>query len=164
VNLSAAHPRSGGRGAAKAERFVSAGIVAVGVLCFALLAWGHLGLGTWLAPPASTAQQQVTTAGPYRVTLVADSGQLTARGPNALSFELRDRAGRPVSDAAIQAQPTMTTMAMDSPAIAVPAAGGGRYVAQPRFSMAGSWRLDLTITRAGAPAQHAAFVVGVRWS
>jgi YtkA-like len=166
VNLSAAHPQTGRRGASATnmDRLFSAFIIGSGVLVFVMLAWVHLGVGALLMPPAATAQQQTTTAGPYRVTLVADSGQLTARGPNTLSFELRDQSGKLVSDAVIQAQPVMTTMAMESPAVVVKAAGGGRYLAQPKFLMAGDWRLDLTITQPGAPAQHAAFVVSVRWS
>ena len=165
MNLTAAHPQTGGRGASTAtiDRVFPAIIIGSGLICFALLAWVHLGVGALLMPPAPTAQQQVTTAGPYHVTLIADSGQLTARGPNTLSFELRDQSGKPVSNAVIQAQPVMTTMAMESPALVVKAAGGGRYLAQPKFLMAGDWRLDLTITQSGAPAQHAAFVVSVRW-
>ncbi|HEV8191436.1 MAG TPA: FixH family protein, partial [Ktedonobacterales bacterium] len=121
-------------------------------------------VGALLVLPAATAQQQVTSAGPYHITLVADSGQLTARGPNTLSFELRNQSGKPVSDAVIRAQPVMTTMAMESPTIVMKATGGGHYVAQPQFLMAGDWRLDLTITQPGALAQHAAFTVSVRWS
>jgi YtkA-like len=166
VNLSAAHPQTGRRGASTAtmDRWFSAIIVGSGVFCFVLLAWVHLGLGALLMPPAATTQQQVTIAGPNRITLVADSGQLTAHGPNTLSFELRDRSGKPVSDAVIQVQPVMTTMAMESPTMVVKATDGGRYVAQPQFLMAGDWRLDLTITQPGALAQHAAFTVSVRWS
>ena len=166
MNLVAAQPQTGGGGTptAKLDRALPAIIVGSGVVCFVMLAWVHLGLGALVMPPAATTQQQVTTVGPYHVTLVADSGQLTARGPNALSFELRDQAGRPVNNAVIQAQPVMTTMAMESAAMSVKATGGGRYIAQPKFLMAGDWRLDLTITRPGAPAQHTSFVVSVRWS
>lgn len=166
MNLLAAHPQTGGRGASttKMDRLFPAFIIGSGVLVFAMLAWAHLGLGALLMPPAATAQRQVTTVGPYQVVLVADSGQLTARGPNTLSFELRDRSGKPVSDAVIEAQPVMTTMAMESAAISMKSVGGGRYLAQPKFLMAGDWRLDLTITQPGATAQHAAFVVSVHWS
>jgi hypothetical protein len=146
------------------DRLFPAVIVGSGVFCFVLLAWVHLGLGALVMPPAATAHQQTATAGPYHVTMSADSGQLTARGPNTLSFELRDQSGQPVSDASIQALPVMTTMAMESPVVVMKATGGGRYVAQPRFVMAGDWRLDLTITRPGTPAQRAAFLVSVRWS
>jgi len=146
------------------DRAIPAIIVGSGVFCLVLLSWVHLGLGALFMPPAPSTAQQVATAGPYQVTLIAESGKLTARGPNALAFELRDRSGRPVSDAAILVQPVMTAMAMESPAVVVKAAGGGRYVAGPRFLMAGSWRLGVTITRPGTPAQHASFTVSVHWS
>src|SRR5689334_1890528 len=58
VNLSAAHPQTGRRGASTAtmDRWFSAIIVGSGVFCFVLLAWAHLGLGALLTPPAATAQ------------------------------------------------------------------------------------------------------------
>jgi len=166
VKLLAAHPQTGGGGASttKMDRLFPAFIVGSGVLVLFLLAWAHLGLGALLIPPTATAQRQVTTAGPYQVALVADSGQLTARGPNTLSFELRDQSGKPVNDAVIEAQPVMTTMAMNSATISSKSVGEGRYLAQPKFLMAGDWRLDLTITQPGATAQHATFVVSVHWS
>lgn len=166
MNLSAAHPETERRGVSvsKVDRLFPAFIIGSGVLVFVLLAWAHLGLGALLAPPAATAQRQVTTTGPYQIALVADSGQLTARGPNTLSFELRDQSGKPISDAVIEAHPVMTTMAMESANILLKSQDGGRYLAQPKFLMAGDWRLDLTITRPGATAQHASFVVSVRWN
>jgi hypothetical protein len=39
----------------------------------------------------------------------------------------------------------------------------GKYTAHPIFSMAGPWRLTVTITTPGQPPVHATFRVGVRW-
>lgn len=149
------------------DRIVRAGIVGSGVLCFVLLAWGHLGLGALLFPPAATAPQQLTEAGPYRVTFQSDSGQLTVRGPNTVSFILRDQAGKPITTAAVHVRATMSTMAMDAPPITLVAGGDGRYSAHPVFGMAGNWRLDVTISQPGQSIgqdQHTTFAVSVRWN
>ncbi|HEX8033319.1 MAG TPA: FixH family protein [Ktedonobacterales bacterium] len=135
------------------------------LMCFALLAWGHLGLGAWIMPPAGTAQEQVAPAGPYRVALRLDSGQLTARGPNTVSFVLKDVAGHPVEGATVVVAPSMATMAMDAPAVGAPARGNGRYEAHPVFAMAGEWRLRVRVRVAapGQPERTATFAAGVRW-
>lgn len=146
------------------DRLVATSIVGAGVICFALLLWGHLGLGAWLHPPAPTATQLVTTAGPYAVTAELASGQLTAGGPNSIVFAVRDAAGHPLTNVAIQVRATMTTMTMDAPAIPVRASANTQFLANPRFGMAGLWRLDVTITAPGQMAQHATFDISVRWN
>jgi hypothetical protein len=142
---------------------VAVTIVGAGVVCFALLLWGHLGLSAWLHPPAPTATQLVTTAGPYAVTARLASGQLTAGGPNSVVLAVRDHAGYPLTNVKIEVRATMTTMAMDAPAIPVRASANGQFLANPRFGMAGTWRLDVIITAPGQMAQHASFSVSVRW-
>jgi hypothetical protein len=148
----------------RADRLVAASIVGAGIVCLSLLAWGHLGLGTRLFPPAATAPQQVAVAGPYRVTFLAASGQFTMAGPNTAAFTLRDQSGRAVSGVTLHLLPTMTTMAMDATDTGVQAAGNGEYRAHPRFSMAGEWRLTLLISVPGSVDQRASFTVGVRWN
>jgi hypothetical protein len=59
-----------------------------------LLAWAHLGLGALLFAPAATPPRMLSEAGPYVVTLVADSGQFVTGDGNAVSLGVRDRAGR----------------------------------------------------------------------
>ena len=140
------------------------GIVAAGLLCLLLLAWGHLGLGAWLFPPAPTVPQQQATVGPYQVTLALDSGQLTASGPNTISLRLQDRAGQAINGASLHVVSEMTTMPMTAPAVDALANGAGQYSIHPRFSMAGDWRLTITISAPGQPMQQATFSVGVRWS
>lgn len=146
------------------DRLVLGGIWGVALICFALLAWGHLGLGAWIVPPTATAQQQVSSTGPYRVTLRLDSGQLTARGPNVVSFVLKDTRGHPVEGATLVVAPAMATMAMDAPAVGASKRESGRYEAHPVFAMAGEWRLRVSIAAPGHLERTATFSVGVRWN
>lgn len=145
------------------DRIARYGILGSGILCLSLLAWGHLGLGALIFPPAPTVALQTATARAYQVTLQLDSGQLTVGRHNTISFAVRDRAGRPVAASAVHVQPVMTTMAMEVPAADVTAAAGGRYLAHPLFSMAGPWRLDVSVAAPGQPAANVSFNVGVRW-
>lgn len=145
------------------DRLAQRLILAAGALCFMLLAWGHLGLGALLFPPAQTAPQQVVTSGPLKVSMALDSGQLKAAGPNALNFTITDSAGHIIKDATITTHPVMRTMAMDAPSVAADLNASGHYIARPKFAMAGAWRVVVTITRPGQAPQTASFNVTVRW-
>lgn len=147
----------------RVDRLMRGLIFGGGVFVFALFAWGHLGLGAWLFPPAASAAQQTAKAGPYVVTLELDAGQLTVGEQNRASVLVRDAAGHPVEEASVHVQPVMTTMAMNVPAAQVVANGNGRFTIGPVFSMAGVWRLDLAIAAPGQATQHVSFDVGVRW-
>lgn len=147
-----------------AERFLPHLIIASGMLCFALLAWGHLGLGAWLFPPAPTMAHQTALAGPYQVVLALDSGQLTVQGANTVSVRVQDQHGQAVADASIQMQAEMTTMPMTTPAVTAQTQTAGQYVVRPRFSMAGEWRLTVTITAPSHAPVQTTFLVNVRWS
>jgi hypothetical protein len=129
-----------------------------------LLAWGHLGLGALLFPPAATARQQTAHAGPYAVQLVMASGQLTARGPNTIVVVVRDAHGQPVERAHVQIAAGMASMPMVAPTLTGADQGKGRYLAHPLFGMAGPWQFDITVSLPGQPAHHVLFNVGVRWS
>ena len=148
---------------AKSDRIAQTGIGGAAALVFFLLAWGHLGLGALIFPPAATAQQQVATAGHYHVTFSADSGQLTTTGANAVTFTIRDGASKAIDDATVLVQPVMTTMTMPNPSYTLTSQGNARYRVHPVFSMAGDWRLDLTITQPGQQPAHTTFLVSVRW-
>lgn len=148
----------------RVDHLAFAGIWGAALICLALLAWGHLGLGAWIAPPGTTAQQQVASTGPYSVTLRLESGQLTARGPNTISFVLKDAAGHPVEGATLVVAPVMAAMAMDAPAVGASARGSGRYEAYPVFTMAGEWRLHVRIATPGQQERTATFAAGVRWN
>jgi len=149
---------------ARADYFARGGILAAGLACLLLLAWGHLGLGALLFPPAPTVAQQTVVAGPYRVTLRLESGQPTARGPNTLVLSLQDQAGHSITGASLRVTPVMTTMPMNAPDLEGQAHGGGQYIIHPVFGMAGDWRLAVSIAAPGRPAIQVSFAVGVRWS
>ena len=148
----------------RVDRLAFAGIWGAALICLALLAWGHLGLGAWIAPPGTAVRQQVASTGPYSVTLRLDSGQLTARGPNTVSIVLKDAAGRPIEGATLVVAPVMVTMAMDAPAVGASARGSGRYEAHPVFMMAGEWHLHVRIAAVGQQERTATFTAGVRWN
>ena len=147
----------------RADRIARLLIIGVGLVCLLLLAWDHLGLGALVAPPAPSAPQQVASVGADRVTLTLTSGQLTANGANSVAVTIMD-AGRPVTDAHVQAQLVMTGMPMQAPAVTATLGADGRYLAHPKFGMAGDWRLTFVISRLGQATHTVSFVVGVRWS
>jgi hypothetical protein len=128
-----------------------------------MLAWVHLGLGALLLPPASAPGQMTARAGGYVVTLAADAGQLVAGDGNDVSLAVRDGAGRPISEATVRIHSDMTTMAMPVPDATATALGGGRYSAHLLFTMAGPWRLTVSVVAPGQPTARAGFDVGVRW-
>lgn len=145
------------------DRLAYGGIIGSGLVCFVLLAWGHLGLGALLFPPKATAAQ-VIRAGDFTVALRVDSPRLTAGGPNDVALTIHDAQGRPLDGASVLVQPEMVGMQMDVPSVAATSRGSGVYVAHPKFGMAGDWRLVVTVAPRGGPPQRAAFTAGVRWS
>ncbi len=148
----------------RADALAKGGILAAGLICLLLLAWGHLGLGALIVPPAPTVAQQTAQAGPFQVTLALSSGQLTADGPNTVTLRLSDQTGQPISgDIALRVSPEMTSMPMAAPDMEGQALGAGQYRIHPLFGMAGDWRLNVTITAPGQPEARVSFPVGVRW-
>lgn len=145
------------------DRIARGLILAAGALCFALLAWGHLGLGALLIPPPRTAARQVERAGRLTVALTLDSGQLTPAGPNRVRFTLSDANGHAIFGAAVVAHPQMVTMAMEAPSVVATPGAPGSYGVDPRFAMAGDWRLLVTVSRPGYAPQTLSFPVSVRW-
>lgn len=144
------------------DRLAYGGIVGAGLLCFALLAWAHLGLGALLFPPKATAAQ-VIHAGDLTVTLQVDSSRLTPGGPNDVAFTVRDAQGHPLDGAVVVVQPEMVSMPMEVPPVTASSQGAGVYMAHPKFAMAGEWRLVVTVTPRGGSPQHATFMAGIRW-
>lgn len=134
-----------------------------GALVLVLFLWAHLGLGALLVPPAAGPREQVAAAGPYRLGMVLDAGVLTVGRERSATITLRDAAGRAVDDAAVRMQPVMLSMPMAVPPAKVDTLGAGRYRVHLILSMAGSWRLDVTITRPQQLDHSASFAVGVRW-
>lgn len=137
-------------------------IIGSGLLTLALLAWVHLGVGALLFPPAPDPPRQVATAGPLQVTLLADSGEMLVGKHNTISLLVRDAAQHAVTGATVTVAADMLTMPMPVPDVTA-AWAQGRYTAHPIFTMAGPWRLTVTIASPGQPATHADFQIGVRW-
>lgn len=137
-------------------------IVSSALLVLALLAWTHLGLGALIFPPAPGPARQLASAGPYQVTMLADSGAMLVGDHNTLSLLVSDAAHHAISSASVTVSTDKLTMPMPVPA--VPATWShDRYNAHPIFSMAGPWQLTVTIRVPGEPMVHATFRVGVRW-
>lgn len=138
-------------------------IIGSGLSVLLMLAWVHLGLSALLVPPAATPPQMAAASGPYVVTLYADSGSLVTGDDNVVSFAVRDRSGRPLAGATVRVHADMTTMAMPVPDATAAAQSGGRYGIRLLFSMAGLWRLTVTVAAPGQATAQVAFDVGVRW-
>jgi len=148
----------------RSDRIAALLIGGMGLVVLSLLAWGHLGLGALIFPPAATAAHQTTSTGAYHVTFNATSGQLTAHGPNAVLLVVTDTAGKAITGATIHVQPEMTTMNMANPSYDARELGNGTYSVQPQFAMAGDWRLVTMISMQGNAPQQAAFIVSVHWN
>lgn len=138
-------------------------IVAGGAIVLTLMMWGHLGLGAWIAPAPPTAPRQVAMAGPYRVTLVLDTGQFTRGTNGAATLIVQEAAGQSVDGATVWVQPRMLTMGMQAPVVSGIAQGDGHYLVRPDLEMPGEWRLDVTLLQPGISDQHTSFDVNVRW-
>ena len=145
------------------ERRIAHGvIIGSGLLTLALLAWVHLGVGALLFPPAPGPARQVANAGAFQVTMLSDSGEMLVGEHNTISLLVRDADQRTVNGARVTIAADMLTMPMPVPDVSA-AWTRDRYMAHPVFTMAGPWRLTVTIAAPGQPAVHAAFDVGVRW-
>lgn len=151
------------RRTARGDRIMQGLILGGGVSVLLMLAWAHLGLGALVFAPPATPPQMAAAAGPYAVTLYANSGQLVIGDANGVSLDVRGRDGHAVADALVRVHADMTTMAMPVPDVTATAQSDGRYHAHLTFSMAGPWRLTVTIAAPGQPAMRVAFDVGVRW-
>ena len=157
-------PKPAASATTRTDRLARGVILAGGILVLGMLAWGHLGLGALLVPPAATAAHQTVQAGPYQVTLRLDSGQLTARGPNTIALVVQDHSGHAIQGAAVRIAPSMTSMVMIAPTMTASAGPNGTYTARPIFGMAGPWQLSVSISAPGSAAQHAVFAAGVHWN
>jgi hypothetical protein len=145
------------------DRIMQGLIAGSGASVLLLLAWVHLGLGALLFAPAATPPRMLAASGPYVVTLVADSGQFVTGDGNLVSLCVQDRAGHPVAGVTARVHADMTTMPMPVPDANAAAQGDGCYGARLMFTMAGPWRLTVTIVIPGRVAIPVAFDVAVRW-
>jgi hypothetical protein len=138
--------------------FVGAGLFVLG-----MLAWGHLGLGALLFPPANAASVQTAMAGPYQVSFARPASGFVAGKDNTALITIRDSNGAQLEGTQVSVRQEMTTMAMSVPAATVTAKGNGRYEARMAFSMAGPWRVTIIVRQQGQAQYQVAFDAGVRW-
>lgn len=165
MQLQEARPAGGpvSRRTPRGDRVMQGLIAGGGVAVLLMLAWAHLGLSALLFAPPATPPHMAAAAGPYVVTLHADSGQLVIGDANTVSLDVRGRDGRSVTHAQVRVHADMTTMAMPVPDVTATAQSDGRYHARLIFSMAGPWRLTVTIAAPGQLTTQVAFEIGVRW-
>ena len=89
-------------------------------------------------------------AGPYDVNIKFDKNPPTT-GANDVDIEIKDAAGKYVTDATVKvdysmpAMPGMPAMIYKSNA----ALGGSKYAAKLDLSMSGSWNIAVKITKGG---------------
>lgn len=145
------------------DRLMRSIFVGTGLLVLGLLAWGHLGLGALLFPPANAASVQTKMAGPYQVSFARPASGFTAGKDNTALITIRGSNGAELERTEVSVRQEMTTMAMSVPPTTVTAQGNGRYEAQMAFSMAGPWRVTIIVGQQGQAQYQAAFDAGVRW-
>jgi hypothetical protein len=138
--------------------FVGAGLLVLGVL-----AWGHLGLGALLFPPANAATVQTAMAGPYQVSFARPASGFVAGKDNVALITIRGQNSAQREGAQVSVRQEMTTMGMSVPPAAMTAQGNGRYEARLAFSMAGPWRVTIIVGQQGQAQYQATFDAGVRW-
>lgn len=147
----------------RGDRAMRGLIVGGGISVLLLLAWAHLGLGALVVPPPSMPAQMSAATDEYAVTVSAGTGQLVAGDGNVLFIRVLDRAGYPITAATVRVHADMTTMAMPVPDVTATAQGPGRYRSRLLFTMAGTWRLTVTVLVPSHAAEQVTFDVGVRW-
>jgi hypothetical protein len=144
------------------DRALSRMVVIGGVVCFALLAWAHLGLGALVAPPSRTATTQIGQAGPWRVTLTLASGQMAEGNANTVTLRIAATSGTLPSNTTIVLHQVMTTMPMAVPDVTATRQADGSFIAHPLFDMPGAWQIYVTIAIPGETPQRVTFPVSVQ--
>lgn len=95
------------------------------------------------APPAAAALQ------PYDIVFNSDTHP--TMGPSTVDVSVRNRDGRPVTDADVTAEfvmPVMPTMGKSTTTLV--SEGNGRYQGSGTLSMAGSWQVTVVAKRGNA--------------
>jgi len=137
--------------------------VGAGLLVLGMLAWGHLGLGALLFPPANAASVQTAMAGPYQISFARPASGFVAGQDNTALITIRGSNSAELERTEVSVRQEMSTMAMSAPPTTVTAKGNGRYEALMAFAMAGAWRVTIIIAQAGQAQYQTAFDAGVRW-
>ncbi|MEI7832000.1 MAG: efflux RND transporter periplasmic adaptor subunit [bacterium] len=93
----------------------------------------------------SATAQTVANAGKYRIS-VATRPTLPAQGENQFIISVMD-GSKPLTGAAVTIHIDMATMPMPADFTATPGANPGEYIARVFFSMAGEWKVDITVAQ-----------------
>jgi len=100
--------------------------------------------------PASPKKQTTATSGALTMSLLMTPDPPTPMRETQAQLTLSDSRGQPVSATNVNMDLTMPGMAMPANRPQVVAAGDGVYRAKTIFSMAGTWKIEVTIAQAGA--------------
>jgi len=107
------------------------------------------------APPNPTPAPTAPTAAPITVgdiSATISPSQPKARVKNPLTLTITGADGKPLVGATVKASVAMTSMDMGTSHPAFNDLGDGRYRGQVQFSMAGQWRVTVTVTPPGGGA------------
>lgn len=102
-------------------------------------------------------------AGDLEITLKADRYPLV-KGKNTMTVVVTDSAGKPVTDALVQAKyymPAMTGMAPVEFSAAAVRKGKG-YTFKADIPMGGAWKIDVMTAQPGKPLLTATFTIDAR--
>jgi Cu(I)/Ag(I) efflux system membrane fusion protein len=130
---------------------------------------GAIGMGDWKMESAKPMEMGTQTAqakpvekkvGTLTVT-VSTATESAKLGDNMLRVQVKDGAGKPVTDAVVNLEYTMDMPGMLIDKAAAKHAGDGVYKAPVRFTMAGPWGVTVSIRRAGQPEVRERFTVSV---
>jgi len=130
---------------------------------------GAIGMGDWKmesAKPmemgAQTAQSKPTEkkVGTLSV-LVSTAQEPTKLGDNTLRVQVKDNAGKAVTDAAVSIEYTMDMPGMPIEKADTKRAGDGSYEAPVRFAMAGPWGVTVSVRRPGQIEVRERFTISV---
>jgi hypothetical protein len=102
-------------------------------------------------------------AGPYQVSFARPASGFTVGNGNTALITIRAGNGAELERAEVSARQEMTTMAMTVPAATITPQGSGRYEARMAFTMAGPWRVTITVGQQGQTQYQVTFDAGVRW-
>jgi hypothetical protein len=110
------------------------------------------------SPGSSTPSSAASSrqAGPYTVSLVGAPNP-AVRGINTVEIMVADANGKPVSDAKVTLDMSMTNMNMGKYTVVATSAGSGRYTGSITYSMAGPWRITVSVEQAGQPKASTSF-------
>lgn len=130
---------------------------------------GAIGMGDWQMESAKPMEMggQVAQAKPAEkqvgsLTIGVSTAPESAKlGDNTLRVQVKDNAGKPVTDAAVSVEYTMDMPGMMIDKAQASHTGGGLYKAKIRFTMAGPWGVTASVKRPGQAEVRERFTVNV---